>query len=216
MYNNSYEEYIRSILGYPNNGEEDYYQNNEYNNEYTNYNMPENYTENRTAELEQCYPEIYKVVYPMVRKACQNVTGPITEEKIDQMVDELYINIEGNNEITINNTTESINNVQVENRINDMKTTKPKTIQETRTFNGKRVVAEPVRVPKKDTMERNIVKEEKRETRYLKPKNCAMCDLIKILLLRELIDKPGRPPYRPGWPNRPPLPPQGRPPYRPF
>ena len=74
MYNQDYEEYIRSILGY----------NNEIDKEtpYTSYNMNNmtnttyqndyNNTYRQTDELEQYYPEIYKIVYPMVKKVCNN------------------------------------------------------------------------------------------------------------------------------------------------
>ena len=181
MENNSYEEYIRSVLGYPNNTQEEFYQ---------------DYNYNQNLELEACYPEIYNVVYPMVRKACQNFNGTITNEEIDRMVDDLYYSLEG----------------PQENRTAEVKTNKIQNAQEIRTFNGKRVIAEPVRETKKE-VSKTI---EPRETRTFKPKNCAMCDLIKILLLRELIGEPGKPPYRPQVPGRPPFPPPGRPPFRPF
>ena len=94
MYNQSYDDYIRSILGYPNNNDMNIYQN------------QNNYQQTRTAtsnlELEECYPEIYKVVYPMIKKACQNVTGPVTKDTIDNMTNEIYMNVEGNDEVYLN------------------------------------------------------------------------------------------------------------------
>ena len=58
MYNNSYEEYIRSILEYSN----------QTNNPYANYNFQSEYDNaqfSQVQELENCYPEIYKIVYPI-------------------------------------------------------------------------------------------------------------------------------------------------------
>ena len=74
MQNNSYEEYIRSVLGYPMTEQNDYYQ---------------DYNYNRNSELEDCYPEIYNVVYPMVKNACQNINRPLTSKEVDRIVDEL-------------------------------------------------------------------------------------------------------------------------------
>ena len=177
MYNNSYEDYIRSVLGYPNNNSQNVFE------DYNNY----DYSQNRNLELEDCYPEIYKVVYPMVRKACQNVNQSVTREELDRMVDEIYSNVEGNDEIYLN---VNINN-NLENR-------------QTRTFNGKKVVEEPKREVKVQE------KEEKREVRQF---NRGLSDIIRILLLRELLGKPNFPGNRP--PFGPPPPPPGRPPFGP-
>ena len=76
MYNQSYDEYIRSVLGY------------------SEFNPNYQFEEYRNSELEDCYPEIYKIVYPMVKKRCQNLTQSIGKEKIDTIVEELYSNIE--------------------------------------------------------------------------------------------------------------------------
>ena len=93
MYNQSYEEYIRSILGYPNYSynndsmsymqSQGYNQDNNFNNNYSN-------TVNNN-DLEQYYPEIYKIVYPMVSQICSNNTREITREVIDEMTDEQII-----------------------------------------------------------------------------------------------------------------------------
>ena len=197
MYNNSYEEYIRSVLGYPHNANNDITQ--DFNND--NYYTQNNYDEKRSSELEECYPEIYKIVYPMVQKACQNTDGQISKEKVDEMVDEIYSNIEGNDQININ----VVNTVNVENRSSNK--------AETRYFNGKKVIEEP----KRQIENHNKVgeKQENRETRQF---NRGLSDIIRILLLRELLGRPGcfGGQCRPGpgpRPPRPPFPPPGRPPY---
>lgn len=179
MYNESYEEYIRSILGYPNyNNRTDRPENNC---QYMSMNMESN---ERNAELEACYPEIYKVVYPMINKACSNITKPITSDLIDELTNEIYSSIETDNEInlTINLTNEisSTGNRSVPNK------TKAEKIQENRG--------------------------EDRQFR-----NRGLEDLIRILLIRELLGRPGRfpthrPPMRPPFPGRPG---GGRPPIMP-
>ena len=65
--NQSYEEYIRSILGYPNNMtssmlDREFNDNNSYN--------MSNRTNTENSMLGNCYPEIYKIVYPMLTTAC--------------------------------------------------------------------------------------------------------------------------------------------------
>ena len=200
MYNNSYEDYIRSVLGYPNNNSQNVFEDYNYSN-YDNYDD----SQNRNMELEECYPEIYKVVYPVVKKACQNVSRSVTKEEVDRLVDEIYTNVEGNDEIFLNvNITNNIDNKQLMQ--------KEKT--EVRTFNGKKIVEEPKREIKVQE------KEQKRETRQF---NKGLSDIIRILLLRELLGRPNfsgnRPPFGPPPPpfGRPPfgLPPNrpGRPPY---
>lgn len=94
MYNESYEDYIRSILGYPN-------YNNSFENDY-NYYKPVNYRNtDQLSELENYYPEIYKIVYPMIRNTCMNNTENVTEELIDKLSDEIYSALENNNEINL-------------------------------------------------------------------------------------------------------------------
>ncbi len=216
MYSNPYEDYIRSILGYPNyNSQPDYFQ--DYNcntcnlaNSY-NYDIKNEFNENKNSELEECYPEIYKIVYPMVQKACQDIPETITKEKLDNLVDEIYSNLEGNDQIILNiNLNNSIENV---NHINN-DNTKAKSTSQTqvpRMFNGKRIIEEPKRDPKYEQTENKIEnrnsEEEPRETRQF---NRNLSDIIRILLIRELLGRPNRPG------NRPPFPPPGRPPRPPY
>lgn len=171
MYNQSYDEYIRSILGYPNNNQYDIYQDSI---GYDTRNIA-NFNQNQNNELESCYPEIYRVVYPMVKKACQNLSGPVTKETIDRLTDELYMNIEGNDEVHLN--------INLNNNVGNVNSTTSQTEKQ--------------------------VKKENRETRQF---NRGLSDIIRILLLRELLGRPGFPGNRPPFPQpgRP-----GRPPFRP-
>ena len=95
MHNNgSFDDYIRSVLGYPNS-----------NNMYMN-NIPDEYNMTNSLDnnddLEDCYPEIYKIVYPMISQRCSRVTEPVTREMVENMTDEIYSAIEVNNEINLN------------------------------------------------------------------------------------------------------------------
>ncbi len=163
MYNDeSYEEYIRSILGYPN-----YNSNHFEETQYYPSNYP-NYEEN--TGLEECYPEIYKTVYPMVTKACNTNVKPINPELIDELTEEIYSSIETENEVKINinltNQTSSSNNRNSPSS-NNINTKKENT------------------------------SEKRGEDRQLR--NNSLKDLIKILLIRELLGN------RPNRPNRPPF-----------
>lgn len=103
MYNQSYDEYLRSVLGV-NNQAEIY---NTYNNSYT-YPEPSYYrnlgTMMNTENLEEEYPEMYKIIYPMVRKICdRNSNRQITSELLENMTNEIYENVEPNiTEVNVN------------------------------------------------------------------------------------------------------------------
>lgn len=172
MHNESYEEYIRSILGYPNYGA---------NNGMTNTYQPMPVTERnsmQTQELEACYPEIYKVVYPMVNKACSTNTKPITSELIDELTNEIYVAVENDTEININiNLTNDVSSTGNRNSSSRVKTEVSK------------------QVPQNRGDDRQF-------------RNRGLQDLIRILLIRELLGRPGgfpgnRPPMRPPFPGGP-------------
>ncbi len=86
MYYQNYDDYMHSILGYPNT-----YDNcNECYNSFVKHQMT-----NAISEKEQWYPEIYKIVYPMVKKMCQEIdSSSITEEMVENMTDKIYNNAE--------------------------------------------------------------------------------------------------------------------------
>ena len=188
MYDDYYEEYMNNVLGYgymP-----------EYRSPYCM--MPQDlygmntYMENEVTEsqmmredLEECYPEIYKVVYPMVKKTCKNNTRPLTKRLIDDLVNDIYVNIEPNDSININVNVGNTSNVNSVSSERDIKSTQPRT----------ELKPEAREVRSSDTRHK--------ETRQI---NFLLNDLIRILVLRELLDKPvrpGRPDNRP--PHRPPM-----------
>lgn len=179
--NQSYEEYIRSILGYPNNMtssmlDREFNDNNSYN--------MSNRTNTENSMLENCYPEIYKIVYPMVTTACRNNTMPITSQLVENMTDEIYSAVESNTEIGINITLK-----------NQVKTTQNRENNATQSVqrDGRTVANMP---EKKEVENRG-------EDRQFRNRN--LRDLIKILLIRELLGTPGFPPQRPPVPPRPPV-----------
>lgn len=61
-------------------------------------------------DIEELYPEIYRIIYPMVCKICNNPPARITEETIENMTNEIYINVEaqGMNQTTISVETRNI------------------------------------------------------------------------------------------------------------
>ena len=101
MYYQNYEDYMRSILGYPIERENTY--NNQYNanlqlnsNDTFFENINNNLTEEEVADL---YPEIYKILNPMVCKICDENRETLSKDLITRMTDEIYDNFEEKNEI---------------------------------------------------------------------------------------------------------------------
>ncbi len=181
MYDGTYDEYIRSILGYNQNEMYDYNNNN------YSYRTQDNMTVAQNSQLEQNYPEIYKVVYPMVSKRCENVRADLSNEELEKMTDEIYFALESKKETQLNI-----------NLKNDVRTSS--------SVNARKADVSATESPK-------------RETRQF---NSGLRDLVKILLIRELLNRPRpfppRPPVRPPMPQgpgaRPPRPPM-RPPFGP-
>ncbi len=135
-----YDEYMRSLMGYPNMRA-------------SMFSCPnmEAYSDN----LERMYPEVYRVVYPMVCFACDNIRTPVTEEMVDMMTDDIYDRVEADGRI----------NVEVSVEVRDSQS-KSSEMQETRQ------------------------RRPRRRNRFLR-------DLIRILLLRELLRRRHRFPMRP-------------------
>ena len=188
MYNETYDDYISSILGYP--ARNQFEQFNQEQQEYQGYQEYRNPTFNtninvsgNNVELENSYPEIYKIVYPMVAKKCDNMRGNnITKDDIENMTDEIYYALESRNETQVNiNLTNNMSTAKTSNNLN-----------------------------KKPEVKVSATTGEKRQL------NGGLRDLIQILLIRELLNR-RRPPFRPPMPNPPgpgPRPPM-RPPFRP-
>lgn len=138
----SYDEYMRSLIGYPNMRSSMSPQ----------MMSPFSNMEAYSDDLERMYPEVYRVVYPMVCFACDNVRMPVTEEMVDMMTDDIYDRVEADGRINVE--------VSVE-----------------------------VRSDESDS-EGTRQRRPRRRNRFLR-------DLIRILLLRELIRRRPRFPMRP-------------------
>lgn len=223
MYYQNYEDYIRSILGYPvqNNMGCSVAYNSDQTNTYSNANIEYlTSTPRYSNEILDLYPEIYKIVNPMVCKICEANTKPITSELIEQMTDEIYLNLESDTNIDdeIINIRVNLPNSEAEaNRNRQVQ----KNVQKTSGNTSKRI-----RDNRQDNSTKNRVEEtakatsQPREDRQIRRRNNTLRDLIKILILNQLLGgrRPQRPP-RPFPPPRPPFPggprPNPRPPIMP-
>lgn len=146
---------------------------------------------NRSVDLESLYPEIYKIIYPMVQKACLQITGQIDASLLDNLTNDIYNNLEGENVVNLN--------INIENTKNE--STDSNNFSNTRNSSSKQ--------------EKRQINNPIQETRQI---NNPIRDLIKILLIRELLrrqrqNRPPRPmrpmdPMRPTEPMRP-MPPFG-------
>lgn len=184
MYYQNYEDYMRSVLGYPIESTYDNYiiQNREYNVNYQN-----------NSELESMYPEIYKKINPVVCEVCERSNNPITKEVIDNMVEEVYQKIDINNEIYLK--------INIDNNISQ------KEVQQNRNTNTK--VNQVTNITNNnEQMTRQVNEIENRQRR---PNNPLLRDLIRILILNRILGGGGFP-HRPPKP-RPPFPGPGRPPF---
>lgn len=186
MYYQNYEDYIRNILGYP------IKQNLNINREF--YSDTHNYSNNipkYSSEILNLYPEIYKIINPMVCKICEANSKPITEELLEQMTDEIYLNIEGDM-----NISDDIINVRVNIPKNSEKNISSQNIiKETKnTYNRNMTQNNNPNILKQNTQNsdnENIINSEKRQVR----RNNTLRDLIKILILNQLLLN-GLRPYR--------------------
>lgn len=200
MYNETYDDYIRSILGYPARNQFEQY--NQEMPEYQSYQEYRNPTFNtninisgNNVELENSYPEIYKIVYPMVTKKCENVRSEtFSKSDIENMTDEIYYALEEKQEKRIN--------INLTNNMSSTKAQNSSAVSTSAKVENKR--------PDVKISQKAIENSEKRQI------NNGLRDLIQILLIRELLNRQ-RPPFRPPMPNLPgpgPRPPM-RPPFRP-
>lgn len=101
MYYQNYEDYMRSVLGYPVKNQDTYK---------TIASQEPNYSSMRRQDLnnlEEYYPEIYKEINPLVCKVCNDSRKEnINKEILESMVDEVY----GNLRINSNNRQNRQNN----------------------------------------------------------------------------------------------------------
>ena len=162
MYYQNYDDYMRSVLGYP--------MGNDYTNTYYNEYARDNNQQDNIEVQEDLnwYPEIYKIVYPMVCKACdENRSAQINNDLIDTITNVVYANIEVTD--------------------NDIQT------NQSELKNG-------------DVPNPRVKQQEQRQTRQFRSRNPLLRDLIRILVIRELLGR--RRHNRPGGmlPPRPPFP----------
>ena len=229
MYYQSYEDYIRSILGYPlqtnsnyPNITYDYLDDCEFNSN----TMPR-----YSNEILDMYPEIYKIINPMVCKICEANTKPITRELVEQMTDEIYLNIEGNTNLeedTVNvrvtvpstndNSRVSANSLnssssgksnlthspskQNRNASSESNSLTQSRTSETRPRRSER---QEISITQAENQLRQLENEISVPQNRQFRRNTTLRDLIKILILNQLLGG-RRPPHRPGRPPRPPFP----------
>ena len=220
MYYQSYEDYIRSILGYPviQNSYTDTYVN-EYMNQMPMY----------SSEIMDLYPEIYKIINPMVCKICDANTKPITKELIDVMTDEIYMSLESDPFIvdTINvkvnlpkeeknEDNEEVNFTQYKNNTNSNPISTTSTGISNRSKEAKidrSIKQDKTRSSLKKQLEivensnnysKNIMTMNNREYRQTR-RNSTLQDLIRIMILNQLLWGNRRPqrPFHPPFPEKP-------------
>ena len=177
MYNNPYEEYMRNSLGYnwmPNMNMMNMNQANSMNEMYE---TEGEFTGNQ-ASVEDMYPEIYRIIYPMICKACMAVNENVTEDLVSRITNEVYMNVE--NMEVIQENRSSVNSINTQ----ASKSTKSDSLNRISTNNSSNTVS-------------NVRQQETRQ------RNPLLRDLIRILVLRELIGNPSRPrprpPFRPSF-----------------
>ncbi|MCI8654993.1 MAG: hypothetical protein HFJ48_03860 [Clostridia bacterium] len=215
MYNNVYEDYIRSMIGrntaipandYSNCGNNMYNGNIYENDIYGSYEFDNNFMNaqmlnpvNTNFNLEECYPELYRLLYPMIQKVCMKCTRSLSKDVINEMVEEVYSNFVGNEgeltQININLSNEV--GISKSTTTSNVQTNRDTSVTDTRTNTSLNRNNNSIKsVDKKN--------EDRSENRQARQRNPILNDLIRILILRELLG-------RPGGNVRPPI---GRPPHQ--
>ena len=223
MYYQNYEDYMRSILGYP------IRQN--YMDTYENCNscMPTDYTiqtPRYSDEIMDLYPDIYKIINPMVCKICEANTKPINRELIEKMTDEIYLNIESDPNLAENDVINVRVNLPKESNSGNNTMPKTKSATTTTTSVSNSSTSKRVRDNRNEKAQNRVEESstvsnnENRENRQFR-RNNTLRDLIRILILNRLLGRdirprpprPPRPPYpgRPGQNPRPPIQPRDLP-----
>ena len=179
MYNNPYEEYMRNSLGYNQMPMMNMNMGmNQMNTMNEMYEAEGNFTCNQT-NVDDMYPEIYRIIYPMICKACMAVNENVSEDLVSRITNEVYVNVE---HMEFNQ----------EHRSSSSSLNSPIT----------KSVKSDIGSNKASSNPSSTISNVRQETRQQNP---LLRDLIRILVLRELIGNPGRPrpPFRP--PYRPPF-----------
>ena len=217
MYYQNYEDYMRQVLGYPIN-DPNIYETYDYRNEQI--------TQDTYSEY---YPDIYHLVFPMVCKVCETNTQPITRELVEKMTDEVYMAIEDTSttvNIRVNTSKTEENRISnsnaSRNNSEEMRGSKNKAERTSKSINNtENREIKAINAPVTENRENSPIT----ETRH---SNSTLRDLIKILILNQILGNrprpprpprppfpggPGMPPPRPPFPGgRPPMGPGGRPP----
>lgn len=146
----SYDDYMRSLVGFPNMNCQNM----------CSMNNPAPFGQSMfqaADNLERMYPDTYRIVFPMVVSACNMVTMPITEEMLDRMTDDIYDRAATDSRISIDI------NIGIETR------------------------------------DENSAKQNSDEVRQRRPmrRNRFFRDFIRVLLLRELLERRNSFPFRP-------------------
>lgn len=229
MYYQNYEDYMRSVLGYPASSP-NIYENYDYRTSFNmnnmagysptyqdvNQNMISNLSED---DIRSLYPDIYHLITPMVDKVCKANREPITRELIEKMTDEIYMAMEEQPDIVVNIRAEakkvsedlgsSSSNRKSLDSLNDGKKTENRSEKMGRRENVFAKKEELPQTPPKKAAESSLKREASsqnsqsspREISETRQRNFVLRDLIKILLLNQLFGDgiPARP--------RPPRPP---------
>ena len=214
MYYQNYEDYMRSVLGYPRDTQ-DTYQMNYYNDERNNDYMENMYQD--TKNLEDLYPDIFKSINPYIVDTCSRCNYPITRDDLEDMVEEVYKKVENNNEVMVN--INIVNDSTIIARENENRSTTQNASNAVSTQNAQSPSTMPRTNYSRSSMQNNsnealkrgiegTENTENRETRQRRPHNNPFLrDLIKILILNRLLNNFPNRPNRPRLP-RPPMPPR--------
>ncbi len=186
----NYEEYMRQILGYspqsPNIYEAYQYANAD--NAYYRDEYQANFLQEEAAK--ELYPDLYNKINPIICKVCNTNTKPITKELLEQMTEEVYRGIYGEDTVV---------NVNVE-------TARETTSSENKTTRR----AQPNTVDRERNKESNVRNHQSHLRDFIK-----ILILKHLLGGKRPPVRPPRPPF-PGGPGMPPPPrPNPRPPIGP-
>lgn len=210
----NYEDYMRQVLGYSSN-DPIIYEPYDYRN-YGNTYYSDQYVSNLSEEeMQQFYPEIYHLLNPMVCKICDSNTQPITRELIERMTDEIYNAMEDNTTVVnvrVDAKKEEQRNRNQNTEIRRLENRTEKENTRLELDRGSKLTRDSREIIGSKDNSGNMEdrqKQENRETRQdRRISNPTLRDLIKILILNQLLRR--NRPHRPR-PPFPPFPPHGGP-----
>jgi len=126
VYYQNYEDYMRSVLGYPIENQ------NTYGMEIFEKQFNDTMTDRNIEQLENYYPEIYKLINPVVCEVCDTYNKISTKDELENMVEKVYYKLIENNEISMKL---NIENRTIENnsiKQNSIRAMNNETIKQTR------------------------------------------------------------------------------------